>query len=60
MTGTWKQTLVFAAIMGLVAAGVVWMLERDQINRLHLEVTEYLNKHDAFRQWEGGQAPGPS
>lgn len=45
---------MFAALMGLVAAGLVWALERDQLSRLHVEIVDYLEKHDKFKEWEAG------
>lgn len=57
---SWKQTLVLAALMGVVAAGVVWFLERFETDRMHAQMREYLEKHEAFRLWtaEHGEPGG--
>lgn len=52
---TWRQAFAFAVVMGLVAAGAVWFLERFQVDRLHGEITSYLERHDKFRAWEAEQ-----
>lgn len=52
---SWRQAVVFACVMGLIAAAAVWALERDQIGRLHGEVLDYLEKHDRFKAWESEQ-----
>ena len=49
---TWKQTIAAAVVMGLVAAAVVWYLERFQVGRLHDEVNDYLRRYDRFKLWE--------
>ena len=46
---TWKSTLVAAVVMGLVAAAVVWYLERFESARLMTEIHGYLDKIDHFR-----------
>lgn len=43
-----KQAAVFGVIFGLVAAAIVWYLERFELNRLHGEVNEYLKNRDRF------------
>jgi type II secretory pathway pseudopilin PulG len=45
---SWKQTLVAAAIMGLVAAACVWWLQTDSRNRLADQFQKYLEKVDRF------------
>lgn len=48
---TLKQALIIAVVFGLVAAVVVWWLERFEINKFHGEVQDYLQNQGAFRQW---------
>lgn len=48
---TIKQALIIAVVFGLVAAIVVWWLERFEINKFHGEVQDYLQNQGAFRQW---------
>lgn len=55
---TWKQTLALAAIMGLVAAAVVWWLERFEVEKLHEHFRQYLDKVDAFKAWEAEHGTG--
>lgn len=52
-----KQAVVFGVVFGLVAAMVVWYLERFELNRLHGEVREYLGNRDRFEDFlrEKGQ-----
>ena len=47
-----KQTVLFAAILGVVAAGIVWWLEQFEVGRLHGEISDYLRKIDRFKEWE--------
>ncbi len=49
---SWKQTVAAAIVMGLVAAAVVWYLERFQSIKLHEEVNDYLRRYDRFKLWE--------
>lgn len=46
---TWKQTLVAAVVMALVAACLVWYLERFNTDKLVAEMQRYLRKQDDFR-----------
>lgn len=48
---TLKQAAVFGVVFGLVAALVVWYLERFELNRLHGEVREYLGNRDKFAEF---------
>lgn len=48
---TIKHAIVFGIIFGLVAAAVVWYLERFELNRLHGEVKQYLDKRDGFEAY---------
>lgn len=45
---TWKQTIAAAIIMGLLAAALVWYLERFNSERLSAEIKTYLANHDRF------------
>lgn len=44
--------MVCAVVLGIVAAGVVWGLERFEIQRLHESFRGYLERQDQFRQWQ--------
>jgi len=46
-----KQAIVFGLVFGIVAACIVWYLERFELNRLHGEVRSYLNNQDAFNEF---------
>jgi hypothetical protein len=46
-----KQAAVFGLVFGIVAALVVWYLERFELNRLHGEVREYLGNRDKFEDF---------
>jgi type II secretory pathway pseudopilin PulG len=46
---TWKSTLIAAIVMGLLAAALVWWLERFSTDRLVSEMQRYLRNHDQFR-----------
>ena len=46
---TWKQTLVAAALMGLIAAAIVWWLQTDSRERLAQQFQQYLERMDQFR-----------
>jgi len=48
---TTRQALTIAIVFGLVAAMVVWWLERFEINRFHGEVQSYLTNQIAFKEW---------
>lgn len=54
----WRQVLVTAVVLGVVAALVVWYLERFQAERLTGEIADYLRKRDEFEQFlrERGEA----
>ncbi len=53
-----KTALITGATLGVVAALVVWFLERFELNRLHGDVRHYLENHDAFRAWQRDQQQG--
>lgn len=55
-----RGALVTGAVLGIVAALVVWWLERFELNRLHAEVRDYLDNVEAFRAWsrEHGKGDG--
>lgn len=46
-----KQAVIFGVVFGLIAACVVWYLERFELNRLHGEMRDYLSKHDKFEDF---------
>ena len=48
---TFKQALIIAMIFGIVAGGVVWWLERFEVNKLHGEVIHYLKNQDEFKDF---------
>jgi hypothetical protein len=48
---TYRHAIVIAVGLGLVAACVVWYLERFETNRLFGEMREYMTKQDQFREW---------
>jgi len=45
---TLRNAIIIGVVFGLVAACVVWYLERFELNRLHGEMKEYLERHRAF------------
>jgi len=55
----YRHAVVIAIGMGIVAALVVWYLERFETNRLFGEMRDYMSKQDQFRDWlrerEGGK-----
>lgn len=44
--------LAVAVVFGVVAAAVVWYLERFETERMFRELRSYLAKYDAFREYE--------
>jgi len=46
---SWKQTVVAALILAVVAAGLMWYMERYQGDMLVAKFHEYLRKQDDFR-----------
>ena len=46
-----RKILLTGLVLGIVAASVVWFLERFEGKRLHNEVREYLERYDEFRAW---------
>lgn len=46
-----KHWILVAVIFGIVAAAVVWWLERFEVNKFHGEVRQYLNHYELFEQW---------
>ena len=58
MTG--RQLVVFAVILGVTAAAVVWYLERFEIDRGWAKMAEYLAKHDEFRRFADGGGGSPA
>lgn len=45
------KILLTGLVLGVTCAAVVWFLERFESNRLHAEVTGYLERYDEFRDW---------
>jgi Zn-dependent protease with chaperone function len=48
---TIKHALVIAITFGIVAALVVWWLERFEINKFHGEVQHYIRNYDKFEEF---------
>lgn len=48
---TYRHALVIGVALGVVAACVVWYLERFELNRLHGEVQQYLSNYDRFQDF---------
>lgn len=46
-----RNAVLTGVVLGVVAALVVWWLERFEVNRLHVQVADYLRDHAAFEQW---------
>lgn len=63
----YRQVVLIGAVLGIVAAGVVWWLERFELAKVRDEIREsmageaqsYLERYDEFRQWlrEHGRDP---
>lgn len=53
-----KKALIIAIVFGVVAACVVWWLERFELNRLHGEVLGYLKNQDDFREFLDSRETG--
>ncbi len=56
---SWRQTIIAALVLALVAAAVVWYLERFNGDRLMEQLQAYLRKTDAFRE-QFPEPPGVS
>lgn len=48
---TLKHAIVIAVTFGIVAALVVWWLERFEINKFHGEVRHYIQNYDKFKDY---------
>jgi hypothetical protein len=48
---TFRQAIVIGVVLGVVAAAVVWYLERFESNRLFAEMRDYMSRQDKFREW---------
>jgi len=49
------KVILTGVVLGVVAAAVVWYLERFQTERLASELRQHLDgMSDEFRQWAGG------
>lgn len=49
---SWRQVIIAAAVLGAVAGLVVMWLERFEVQKMHAQLREYLERHDRFREWE--------
>ena len=47
----YRQTILCAVILGVVAAGVVWYLERFEVEKMHNQVSEYLRHQADFKKY---------
>lgn len=56
---TTRQILLAGLVLGVTAAAVVWWLERFEVERLHAETRNYLERYDEFREWLQTRADGP-
>jgi hypothetical protein len=54
---TFKNWIAVAIVFGIVAAAVVWWLERFEVNRFHGEVKQYLNNQQLFEEWLRERGP---
>jgi len=48
---TLKNALIIGITFGIVAAVVVWWLERFEINKFHGEVQHYIKNQNAFQEF---------
>lgn len=48
---TWRQVVVAAVVLGCVAAGVVWWLERFELEKMYGEIGNYIGKREEFNRW---------
>ena len=55
---TTKQAIIIAVVFGVVAAAVVWWLERFEINKFHGEVQRYMKHQVAFERFLKETAEG--
>ena len=53
-----RNALIAGAALGVVAALVVWWLERFELNKLHGEVRSYLENYNAFERWQQTREDG--
>ena len=51
MTNTWPRVLVIGAVLGIVAAAVVWYLERFEVRKMIGEAERVLSRHADFEKW---------
>lgn len=50
--------VVAAAALGIVAALVVWFLERFESRRMHHEIGHFLARYAEFQEWEQNRGGG--
>lgn len=48
---TIKHAILIGVTFGIVAAAVVWWLERFEINKFHGEVNRYMKHHEKFADY---------
>jgi len=48
---TLRQAIIIAVVFGIVAAAVVWWLERFEINKFYGEVQHYMKHQTAFQEY---------
>lgn len=53
-----RQLIVTSVLVGVVAAAVVWFLERYQAELLAMKFQQVLRSHDAFNEWLRQQQEG--
>ncbi len=60
MSSTVRTAIITGVALGVVAAVVVWWLERFELAKLHTEVADYLGSYERFKLWERehGGPPG--
>lgn len=49
---TTRQFVLFVAIVSALSAGIAWWLQRFELDSLHKEISNYMDKHERFRLWE--------
>jgi len=47
----YRQTILCAVILGVVAAAVVWYLERFEVEKMHNQVSQYLSHQADFKKY---------
>lgn len=52
MVTPWTRVVAVGLVLGLVAGCVVWWLERFEVEKMHSQFREYLDRYDRFKEWE--------